>query len=57
MMMPERNDMNGLRLSFSRVSPDDIEEGIKALCSVIKDCIDNPALLKGGAHDFEDLYK
>ena len=49
--------MNGLRLSFSRVSPDDIEEGIKALCSVIKDCIDNPALLKGGAHDFEDLYK
>lgn len=57
MMMPERNDMNGLRLSFSRLGPEDIEEGVKALCSVIRDCIDNPALLKDGAQDFEDLYK
>ncbi len=57
MMMPERNDSNGLRLSFSRLAPEDIEEGVKALCSVIGDCIDNPELLKDGAQGFEDLYK
>ena len=57
MMMAERNDSNALRLCFSRVSVEDIEEGIKALCSVIQDCIDNPALLKAGAQDFEDLYQ
>src|SRR5690606_9374293 len=57
MMMPQRNDSNGLRLSFSRVSPEDIKEGITALCSVIRDCIDNPALLEGSTRDFEDLYR
>ncbi|MEZ5336951.1 MAG: PLP-dependent aminotransferase family protein [bacterium] len=57
LMMPDRKDRNGLRLSFSRVRIEDIEEGIKALCSVIGDCIDNPALLQGSAHEYEDLFQ
>jgi DNA-binding transcriptional MocR family regulator len=55
--MPDRRDAAALRLSFSRNSAEDIETGVKALCSVISDCIDNPDLLRSGAHSFEDLYQ
>jgi DNA-binding transcriptional MocR family regulator len=55
--MPDRNDGPALRLSFSRTSVEDIEEGVGILCKVIKDCIDNPDLLSSGAHSYEDLYK
>ena len=55
--MPAREDAAALRLSFSRNSAEDIETGVKALCSVISDCVDNPDLLRTGAHSFEDLYQ
>jgi DNA-binding transcriptional MocR family regulator len=55
--MPDRKDAAALRLSFSRNTAEDIETGVKALCSVISDCVDNPDLLRSGAHSFEDLYQ
>jgi DNA-binding transcriptional MocR family regulator len=54
--MPDRKDTCALRLSFSRSTTDEIEVGIKSLCSVISDCIDNPGLISSGATDFEELY-
>lgn len=54
---PDRKDMAALRLSFSRHSVQDIEVGVKALCSVIADCIDNPRLLEAAATSYEELYK
>jgi len=56
-MMPDRKDTNALRLSFSRHSVDDIRTGVKALCSVIADAIDDPSRLGGGATTFEELYQ
>ena len=55
--MPDRSDGPALRLSFSRNTVEDIETGVKALCSVIADCIDNPLLLQTGARTYEDLYR
>jgi 2-aminoadipate transaminase len=55
--MPGRQDASALRLSFSRNSAEDIETGVKALCGVISDCLDNPDLLRSGARSFEDLYQ
>jgi DNA-binding transcriptional MocR family regulator len=55
--MPGRQDAAALRLSFSRNTAEDIETGVRALCSVISDCIDNPDLLRSGARSFEDLYQ
>jgi GntR family transcriptional regulator/MocR family aminotransferase len=55
--MPDRQDAPALRLAFSRTTPEEIEAGVKTLCSVIADCIDNPELLAGGAQSFEDLYR
>lgn len=55
--MPDRKDAPALRLSFSRNNVEDIEAGVKALCSVIADCIENPGILEKGAKDYEDLYK
>ncbi|MCB1218897.1 PLP-dependent aminotransferase family protein [bacterium] len=55
--MPDRKDGSALRLSFSRTSVEEIEEGVGILCRVIRDCIANPDLLSGGAHSYEDLYK
>lgn len=55
--MPDRNDGPALRLSFSRSSAEDIEEGVGILCKVIQDCLSNPELLSSGAHSYEDLYK
>jgi len=55
-VMPDRRDAPALRLSFSRNTPERIEEGIKTLCHVISDCIDNPDLLNAGAKRFEELF-
>jgi 2-aminoadipate transaminase len=56
--MPDRSDAAALRLSFSRSSVDDIDVGIKSLCSVIGDCIDHPDLLHAGtAASYKDLYR
>ncbi|MCB1185565.1 PLP-dependent aminotransferase family protein [bacterium] len=55
--MPDRKDGPALRLSFSRTSVEEIEEGVGTLCRVIQDCIDNPDMLSSGAHSYEDLYK
>jgi hypothetical protein len=49
--------MAALRLSFSRHTSAEIENGVKALCSVIADCIENPALLEAAASTYEELYK
>jgi 2-aminoadipate transaminase len=55
--MPGHQDAPALRLSFSRNTAEDIERGVKALCKVITDCLDNPDLLRSGARSFEDLYE
>lgn len=55
--MPDRKDTNALRLSFSRNTVEDIEVGVKALCSVMADCLENPDILKRGAQSFEDLFE
>jgi DNA-binding transcriptional MocR family regulator len=55
--MPDRQDAAALRLTFARNSVEEIESGIKVLCSVLADVIDNPGLLNTGAQEFEDLYK
>jgi 2-aminoadipate transaminase len=54
--MPDRKDAPALRLSFARNTTDVIEVGVKSLCSVIADCIENPALLSSGTHEYEDLF-
>jgi DNA-binding transcriptional MocR family regulator len=54
--MPDRKDMSALRLSFSRTPVDEIEAGIKILCSVIGDCIDNPEILAAAASGYEELF-
>jgi hypothetical protein len=55
--MPDRKDANAMRLSFSRNTVEDLDVGVKALCSVIKDCLENPDILKRGAHSYEDLFE
>jgi DNA-binding transcriptional MocR family regulator len=55
--MPDRSDAPALRLSFSRVSPDEIAVGVKALCSVIADCIENPALLEARTTGYQELFQ
>lgn len=55
--MPDRADTSAIRLSFAHSSSDEIEVGIKSLCSVIADCIENPELLQTGAQSYEDLYQ
>jgi DNA-binding transcriptional MocR family regulator len=55
--MPDRSDAPGLRLSFARSSVDEIAVGIRSLCSVIADCIENPELLRSGAAAYEEFYK
>ena len=55
--MPDRQDTSALRLAFSRVTLEEIEVGVKSLCSVIADCLDNPDLLRTGSQSYEDLYK
>jgi DNA-binding transcriptional MocR family regulator len=55
--MPDRSDTAALRLSFARNTVEDIDAGVKVLCSVIADCIDNPAMLVSGAKSYEDLYR
>lgn len=54
--MPNREDAPALRLSFSRNTVEEIESGIKALCSVISDCVEDPGLLQSGTQSFEELY-
>lgn len=55
-VMPDRKDSPALRLSFSRTTPEDIEKGIKTLCSVITDCINKSELLESGASTYEELF-
>ncbi len=55
-VMPDRRDAPALRLSFSRNTSERIERGIKLLCGVISDCIENPGLLDSGAKTYEDLF-
>lgn len=57
MVTPDRKDTNGLRLSFSRNTPENIRSGIKILCSLISDCLTNTELLKSGISDYEGLFK
>ena len=40
-----------------KLTVEDIEVGVRALSSVIADCIDKPELLDRGAKDYEDLFK
>jgi 2-aminoadipate transaminase len=54
--MPDRKDAPAFRLSFSRLSSDEIEVGVKALCSVIADCIENPQSLDSASESHEGLY-
>lgn len=54
--MPDRKDMSALRLSFSRCKVDEIEAGIKILCSVIADCIERPDLLASVTAGYEELF-
>ena len=56
-MMPDRRDAPALRLSFARNTPQDIEAGVKILCSVIADCLERPELLHDLAAKYEDLYR
>ena len=55
--MPDRKDSNALRLSFSRNSVEDIDRGIKSLCSIIRTCVEDPTKLHSGAHSFEELFR
>lgn len=56
-MMPDRRDAPALRLSFARNTAEDIEVGVKVLCSVIADCVEQPGLLDGLRTGYEDLYR
>ncbi|MCB1218272.1 PLP-dependent aminotransferase family protein [bacterium] len=56
-VMPDRSDINGLRMSFSRNSIEDIRRGARTICDVIRSCIDNPDLLEGPEMKYEDLLK
>jgi 2-aminoadipate transaminase len=55
--MPDRSDAPAFRLSFSRTSMEEIEEGILKLCRLITEVTANPGLLRGGAKSYEDLYR
>jgi GntR family transcriptional regulator/MocR family aminotransferase len=55
-MMPDRQDMNALRLCFSRVAEADIVRGVELLCEAINEAISRPELLQGGFQNYEDLY-
>jgi DNA-binding transcriptional MocR family regulator len=54
--MPNREDISAFRISFSRNSVEDIEAGMKLLCSIISDCVEDPQLLHGGTQSFEELF-
>jgi DNA-binding transcriptional MocR family regulator len=54
---PDRQDSPALRLSFSRSSTNEIETGVRILCSVIADCVARPDLLAQGARAYEELYR
>lgn len=54
--MADRKDGPAFRLSFARHSTDELEVGVKALCSVIADCIDNPESLDAASESYEGLY-
>ena len=54
-VMPDRRDINALRLSFSRTEASDIQKGIKILGEVITECVSDPGLLTSGATTFKDL--
>ncbi len=54
---PDRRDAPALRLSFSRNSTENIETGVRILCSVIADCCERPELLAQGAKAYEELYR
>jgi DNA-binding transcriptional MocR family regulator len=56
-MSPDRRDSAALRLSFSRSGIEEISSGVKTLCSVIANCLDNPQLLTGPDFEYEDLLK
>jgi DNA-binding transcriptional MocR family regulator len=53
--MPDRQDAPAVRLSFSRNTVEDIEAGVRILCSVIADCIENPDRLKSGSKPEKDV--
>ncbi|MBN2083174.1 PLP-dependent aminotransferase family protein [bacterium] len=53
--LPSRKDTAALRLAYSRSSESEIEEGVKILCNLIRDCIDDPKLLDSGAKSWEEL--
>jgi 2-aminoadipate transaminase len=55
--MPDRSDAPALRLSFSRANPDEIVVGVKALCSVIADCIETPGLLAARTTGYQELFQ
>ncbi len=54
--MPDRKDRPALRLSFSRCRAEEIETGVKILCSVIADCLDKPDLLASVTAGYEELF-
>jgi hypothetical protein len=56
-MMPDRRDAPALRLSFSRNTVADIDAGVRILCSVIADCIEQPDLLRQQHSDYEGLFE
>jgi DNA-binding transcriptional MocR family regulator len=56
-VMPNRLDSSALRLSFSRNEPEKIQYGVKILCELITECINNPSLLDSGATTFKDLQR
>jgi len=56
-MMPDRRDMPALRLAFSRNTTKDIATGVKVLCSVLADCIEDPELLGGARPSYEDFFQ
>jgi GntR family transcriptional regulator/MocR family aminotransferase len=56
-MMPDRRDAPALRLAFSRNTISDITAGVKILCSVLGDCIEQPGLLGSEPTEYEDLFK
>jgi DNA-binding transcriptional MocR family regulator len=48
-MMPDKRDINALRLSFSRLTVEENKRGAILLCQLIRDALANPQLLERAA--------
>jgi DNA-binding transcriptional MocR family regulator len=53
----DRQDAPALRLAFSRITTEEITEGIAKLCQVISNCIHDPSLLDRITPGYKELFR